>query len=55
MWVYFNVPEAEYLDFKRGAAMKEAITAITGNGLQKKFLLLLTKSVVGRKLIKKIR
>jgi hypothetical protein len=35
--------------------VKEAITAITRDGFQKKFLLLLTKSIVGRKLIKAIR
>jgi len=54
-WSHYFCGIHEYLDFKRGAAMKEAITAITGNGLQKKFLLLLTKSIVGRKLIKRIR
>ena len=54
-WSHYFCGIHEYLDFKRGAAVKEAITAITGNGLQKKFLLLLTKSIIGRKLIKSIR
>ena len=54
-WSHYFCGIHEYLDFKRGAAVKEAITAITGNGLQKKFLFLLAKSIVGRKLIKAIR
>jgi glycosyltransferase involved in cell wall biosynthesis len=54
-WSHYFCGIHEYLDFKRGAAMKEAITAITEDGLQKNFLLLLTKSIVGRKLIKAIR
>ena len=35
--------------------MKEAIAAIKQDGMQKHFLLLLVKSIVGRKLIKAIR
>jgi hypothetical protein len=54
-WSHYFCGIHEYLDFKRSAAVKEAITAITGDGLQKKFLLLLTKSIIGRKLIKLIR
>jgi glycosyltransferase involved in cell wall biosynthesis len=54
-WSHYFCGIHEYLDFKRGAAVKEAITAITSDGFQKKFLLLLTKSIVGRKLIKAIR
>jgi len=54
-WSHYFCGIHEYLDFKRGAAIKEAITAIKGDGLQKHFLLLLAKSIVGRKLIKAIR
>ena len=54
-WSHYFCGIHEYLDHKRGAAIKEAITAIKGNGLKKKFLLLLVKSIVGRKLIKAIR
>lgn len=54
-WSHYFCGIHEYLDHKREAAIKEAITAIRGNGLKKKFLLLLAKSIVGRKLIKAIR
>jgi len=54
-WSHYFCGIHEYLDHKRGAAVKEALTAIKGGGLQKPFLLLLGKSIVGRKLIKKIR
>ena len=54
-WSHYFCGIHEYLDFKRGASVKEALTAIKEDGLQKKFLLLLAKSIVGRKLIKAIR
>lgn len=54
-WSHYFCGIHEYLDHKREAAIKEAITAIKGNGLKKKFLLLLAKSIIGRKLIKAIR
>ncbi len=54
-WSHYFCGIHEYLDFKRGAAVKEAITAIKKDGLQKHFLILLAKSIVGRKLIKTIR
>lgn len=54
-WSHYFCGIHEYLDFKRGAAVKEAITAIKGDGLKKNFLLLLAKSIVGRKMIKAIR
>lgn len=54
-WSHYFCGVHEYLDHKRGAAVKEAIAAIKGDGLQRSFLLLLGKSMVGRKLIKKIR
>ena len=54
-WSHYCCGIHEYLDYKRRAAVKEAITAIKGDGLQKHFLMLLAKSIVGRKLIKTIR
>jgi GalNAc5-diNAcBac-PP-undecaprenol beta-1,3-glucosyltransferase len=54
-WSHYFCGIHEYLDLKRSAAVKEAITAIKGDGLQKHFLLLLAKSILGRKLIKAIR
>ena len=54
-WSHYFCGVHEYLDHKRGAAVKEAVMAIKGNGLQRSFLLLLGKSIVGRKLIKAIR
>ena len=54
-WSHYFCGIHEYLDNKRGAAIKEAIAAIKGNGLKKYFLLLLIKSIVGRKLVKAIR
>jgi GalNAc5-diNAcBac-PP-undecaprenol beta-1,3-glucosyltransferase len=54
-WSHYFCGIHEYLDNKRREAVKEAITAIKGDGLQKNFLMLLAKSIVGRKLIKAIR
>lgn len=54
-WSHFFCGIHEYLDHKRRAAIKEAVSAIKEDGLQKHFLLLLAKSIVGRKLIKSIR
>jgi len=54
-WSHYFCGVHEYLDHKRGAAMKEAISAIKGGGLQKHFLLLLIKSIVGRKFIRAIK
>ena len=45
----------QYLDHKRSAAIKEAITAVKIEGLRKQFLVLIMKSIVGRKLIRAIR
>ncbi|HEY5773495.1 MAG TPA: glycosyltransferase family 2 protein [Chitinophagaceae bacterium] len=45
----------QYLDHKRTAAIKEAITAVKIEGLKKQFLVLIMKSIVGRKLISAIR
>lgn len=54
-WSHYFCGIHQYLDHKRGAAVKEAITAIKENGMQKDFFLLLGKSLVGRKIIKSIR
>lgn len=54
-WSHYFCGIHEYLDYKRVASVKEAITAIKGDGLKKQFLVLLAKSIVGRKLIRSIR
>jgi len=54
-WSHYFCGIHEYLDHKRGASIKEVIAAIKGDGFQKKFLLLLAKSIIGRKLITAIR
>ena len=54
-WSHYFYGIHEYLDYKRKAAMKEAISAINEEGLRKHFLLLLAKAIIGRKLIKTIR
>ena len=54
-WSHYFCGIHQYLDHKRGAGLKEAINAIKENGIQKEFLLLLGKSLVGRKFIKAIR
>jgi hypothetical protein len=54
-WSHYFCGIHEYLDDQRGASVKETLAAIKGDGLQKEFLMLLAKSVVGRKIIKSIR
>lgn len=54
-WSHYFCGIHEYLDHKRSAAVKETITAIKKDGLHKRFLVLLAKAIVGRKLIKGIR
>ena len=54
-WSHYFCGVHEYLDHKRGAAVKETMKAIKSDGLNKSFLFLLAKSIVGRKLIKAIR
>ena len=54
-WSHYFCGIHEYLDHKRSASVKEAMTAIKGDGLQRKFLLLLAKAIVGRKLIKALK
>jgi len=54
-WSHYFCGIHQYLDHKRNAAVKEAVKAIKTAGLQKDFLLLLAKSIVGRKFIVRIR
>ena len=54
-WSHYFCGVHEYLDHKRRAAVNEAMKAIKKDGINKPFLFLLAKSIVGRKLIKTIR
>ena len=54
-WSHYFCGIHQYLDHKRSASVKEALTAIKGDGLHKQFLFLLIKSIFGRKLVKAIR
>lgn len=54
-WSHYFCGIHQYLDHRRSAAMSEAYKAIKGVGLKNSFLLLLVKSLVGRKLIKAIK
>ena len=54
-WSHYFCGIHEYLDHKRGAAIRKAIKAIKIGGLNNAFLMLVAKSIVGRKLIKAIR
>ena len=54
-WSHFFCGIHEYLDHKRRAAMREAMAAIKEDGLQKHFLLLLAKSIIGRKFVNRIK
>ena len=54
-WSHYFCGIHQYLDHKRIGAVKESIAAIRLAGINKKFLLLLSKSVIGRKLIQAIR
>ena len=54
-WSHYFCGIHQYLDNKRGASVKEAITAIKRDGIHKQFLLLLVKSIIGRKLIRAIK
>lgn len=54
-WSHYFCGIHEYLDHKRSASINEAMAAMKEGGLQKQFLLLLVKSIFGRKLIKAIR
>jgi len=54
-WSHYFCGIHQYLDHKRSASVKEAITAIKGAGFHKQFLFLIIKSIVGRKLIRAIK
>ena len=54
-WSHYFCGIHQYLDHNRAGAVKEALSAIKNDGLNKKFLALLSKSIIGRKLIKTIR
>lgn len=54
-WSHYFCGIHQYLDNNRAGAVKEAINAIKEYGLNKFFLLLLTKSIIGRNLIKAIQ
>lgn len=54
-WSHYFCGVHQYLDHKRSAAVKDAFTAIKKAGLQGRFLKLLIKSLIGRKIIASIR
>jgi hypothetical protein len=53
-WSHYFCGIHEYLDHKRAASVQEAFAALKSAGLNIKFLTLLVKSIIGRKLIKAI-
>ena len=54
-WSHYFCGVHQYLDYKRGASVKEALAAIRTGGWNREFLLLLAKSVIGRTFIKMIK
>lgn len=54
-WSHYFCGIHQYLDHNRVGALKEILNAIKLDGLNKKYFLLLAKSILGRKLIKLIR
>ncbi|MBN8666790.1 MAG: glycosyltransferase family 2 protein [Chitinophagales bacterium] len=54
-WSHYFCGIHEYLDHHRAAAVKEACRAIAGAGVNRKFILLFFKSVIGRKWIQRLR
>ena len=54
-WSHYFCAVHQYLNFNRIASLKEVIAAINEAGMNKKFLLLFFKSIIGRKIIKAIR
>jgi GalNAc5-diNAcBac-PP-undecaprenol beta-1,3-glucosyltransferase len=54
-WSHYFCGIHQYLDYKRNAAIKEAIAAIAEGGINRKFLILLFKSIVGRKIVAKLK
>lgn len=49
-WSHYFCGIHQYLDYNRSASVKESLAAIRTGGIHKKFLLLLAKSIAGRKL-----
>lgn len=54
-WSHYFCGIHQYLDGKRSNSIQEALRAIRKGGVHKKFILLLLKSIVGRKFIQKIK
>ena len=54
-WSYYFCGVHQYLDNNRSASVKETFKAIKSGGLNKKFFLLMAKSIIGRKLIKMVK
>ena len=54
-WSYYFCGVHQYLDHKRRAAIKEILSAIKITGINKKFLLLILKSMIGRKIIARLK
>lgn len=54
-WSHYFCGIHEYLDHKKSKSITEAFAAIKNDGLQKAFLLLLIKSVVGRNFVRTMR
>lgn len=54
-WSHYFCGIHEYLDHHRWAALRETSQAIRGAGLNKKFILLFVKSLIGRKWVLRLR
>ncbi len=54
-WSHYFCGIHEYLDHHRGASLRETWQAIKGAGLNKKFILLFLKSLIGRKWVQRLR
>lgn len=54
-WSHYFCGIHQYLDHKRKEAMKESLDAMKLAGLNSKFIFLLLKSIIGRRIIKEIR
>lgn len=54
-WSHYFCAVHQYLDHNRAASVNEIMAAIKQGGINNKFLLLFLKSIIGRKIIKKLR
>jgi glycosyltransferase involved in cell wall biosynthesis len=54
-WSHYFCGVHQYLDHNRKGSVKEVIAAMKEAGLRKDYIMLLIKSIIGRKLIKKIQ